>query len=148
MKQTIAIRRCITLLLIMIFFLVFLSPLFSEGGQEKAKKAPTLTWFTSVQGGREPAENALFEAEVERLTGVKIKIVKTTDDYYTKLSAMLVTGEPLDIVYINSGQFEALWDQRIFEPLTEKIEKSKILGDPKVIPKSEWVWTCFGLYDL
>jgi len=120
-----------------LLLLLSLSPLFSGGAQEKAKEAPTLTWFTSVQGGREPAENALFEAEVERLIGVKVKIVKTTDDYYTKLSAMLVTGESLDIVYINSGQFESLWDQSIFEPLTEKIEKSKILSDPMVIPKSE-----------
>lgn len=116
------------------------SLLFSTGAQEPAKAAPTLYWFTSVQGGREPAENALFEAEVERLTGVKVKLVRVAsgEDYYTKLSAMLATGEPLDIVYMSSGQFEALWEQGLFEPLTKWIEGSKVLGDPKVIPKSEW----------
>ena len=122
--------------------LLFLSGplLFSAGTQEATKESPTLLWFTSVQGGREPAENPLFEAEVERLTGVKVKLVKTAsgEDYYTKLSAMLATGEPLDIVYMNSGQFEALWDQQLCEPITDWIEGSKVLSDPNVIPKSEW----------
>jgi len=76
---------------ITLFFSVFLilllvtglSPVFSTGQQEKGK--PTLVWFTSVQGGREPSEEPLFEKEVERLTGVKVKIIKTTENYNTKL---------------------------------------------------------------
>ncbi len=121
--------------------LAFLMPaalLLAEGSTEGAKEAPTLIWFTSVQGGREPAENARFEAEVERLIGVKVKIVKTTEDYQTKLSAMLATGEPLDIVYLNAGGFEALWEQKPFQALTKWIDKSPVLSDPGVIPKSEW----------
>lgn len=126
------------LMIVLLFLGVAL--LFSAGTQEATEKSPTLLWFTSVQGGREPAENPLFEAEVERLTGVKVKLVKTAsgEDYYTKLSAMLATGEPLDIVYMNSGQFEALWDQQLCEPITDWIEGSKVLSDPNVIPKSEW----------
>jgi len=121
----------------LVVLLLLLTPLFlcAEGAQEEK---PTLIWMTGVQGGREPAEIPLFDAEVERLTGVKVKTVKTTDDYYTKLSAMLATGEPLDIVYMNAGQFENLWDQRLFEPLTEWIENSPVLSDPEVIPQSEW----------
>ncbi len=123
----------------MIIFLAILviAPIYSEGKQEK-EETPTLVWFTSVQGGREPAEQPLFEKEVYRLTGIKVKIIKTTEDYDTKLAAMLASGEPLDIVYIGSSQFEKLWPQRLFEPLTKRIENSPVLSDPEIIPKSEW----------
>ena len=122
-----------------IVLLLLIVPLvFSGGTQEATKEAPTLIWFTSVQGGREPAEQPLFEAEVERLTGVKVKIVKTTEDYRTKLAAMLATGEPLDLVYVGDSLFETLWDQQLFAPLTDLIEASPVLSDPAVIPESEW----------
>jgi putative aldouronate transport system substrate-binding protein len=132
------ISRICSLGAALVLLLAPASLLRAEGSPEAGKEAPTLIWFTSVQGGREPAENARFEAEVERLTGVKVKIVKTTEDYQTKLSAMLVTGEPLDIVYLNAGGFEALWEQKPFAPLTDLIGKSPVLSDPRVIPKSEW----------
>jgi len=133
MKTTARIRALVLLLSV-----VSASLLFATGAQERAAEKPTLVWFTSVQGGREPAENQLFEAEVERLAGIKVKIVKTTEDYHTKLAAMLASGEPLDIVYLLAGGFENLWEQKPFEPLTKWIEKSPVLGDPKVVPKSEW----------
>jgi putative aldouronate transport system substrate-binding protein len=127
-----------SLFLVLILLLASSALVFAGGTQEKGQEAPTLVWFTSVQGGREPAESPLFEAEVERLTGVKVKIVKTTEDYSTKLAAMLATGEPLDIVYLGAGDFESLWSQSLFEPLTKRIEASPVLSDPKVIPQSEW----------
>jgi putative aldouronate transport system substrate-binding protein len=96
-------------------------------------------WLTSVQGGREPEENPLFEQEVERLTGIKVKLVKPAgSEYTTKMTAMLATGEPLDIVYMNSGSFYALKDQDLFEPLTEWIKNSPVLSDPEIIAPSEW----------
>lgn len=102
-------------------------------------ESPTLIWLTSVQGGREPEEQELFEKEVERLTGIKVKIIKPAgSEYTTKMTAMLATGEPIDIVYTNSPNFYALKDQDLFEPLTEWIEKSPILSDPEVIAPSEW----------
>ena len=98
-----------------------------------------LIWLTSVQGGREPEENALFEQEIERLTGIKVKLVKPAgSEYTTKMTAMLATGEPLDIVYTNSGNFYALKDQDLFEPLTEWIKNSPVLSNPEVIAPSEW----------
>jgi putative aldouronate transport system substrate-binding protein len=96
-------------------------------------------WLTSVQGGREPEENPLFEQEVERLTGIKMKLVKPAgSEYTTKMTAMLATGEPLDIVYMNFGSFYALKDQDLFEPLTEWIKNSPVLSDPEIIAPSEW----------
>ncbi|NOY10350.1 MAG: extracellular solute-binding protein [Spirochaetes bacterium] len=129
--------KIITAAVVVFLALLFIIPIYSTGKQE-AKKIPTLVWFTSVQGGREPAEQPLFEKEVFRLTGVKVKIIKTTEDYNTKLTAMLVSGEPLDIVYIGSSEFEKLWSQHLFEPLTKRIENSPVLSNPNIIPKSEW----------
>ncbi len=101
--------------------------------------SPTLVWLTSVQGGREPEENALFEKEVERLTGIKVKLIKPAgSEYTTKMTAMLATGEPLDIVYMNSPNFYALKEQDLFEPLTEWIQQSPILSDPEIINPAEW----------
>lgn len=125
----------------LVAFLLFfnLAYVFSTGQQEAVEK-PMLIWLTTVQGGREPAEDVLFAKEVERLTGVKVKIVKpaTGEDYFTKLSAMLAGGEPIDIVYLGADHFEALWEQQVFAPLTEWIEGSDILWDPGVIARSEW----------
>jgi putative aldouronate transport system substrate-binding protein len=126
----------------LVFLLLFLSAprLYSAGAQEKKVEKPTLIWLTTVQGGREPAENPLFDKEVERLTGISVKIVKpaTGEDYFTKLSAMLASGEPIDIFYLGANHFEALWEQQVFAPLTDLIESSKVLWDPAVIPRSEW----------
>lgn len=119
--------------------LVGLSLLFLTVPLMASAESPTLIWLTSVQGGREPEENPLFEQEVERLTGVKVKLVKpTSSEYTTKMTAMLATGEPLDIVYMNSPDFYALKEQDLFEPLTEWIKNSPVLSDPEVIAPSEW----------
>jgi putative aldouronate transport system substrate-binding protein len=113
---------------------------FGGGAAEVAtEEKPTLIWLAGVQGGREPEENPLFEAEVERLSGLKVKLVKVPgSEHNTKMTAMLATGEPLDIIYIGASQFEALWEQRLFEPLTDRIEASAVLSDPEIIPASEW----------
>lgn len=116
--------------------------LFASGSREKSQaEQPTLIWLTSVQGGRDPQEIPLFDKEVERLTGIKVQMIKPPgSEYDNKLTTMLATGEPLDIAYLNAGPFEALYakNPNIFAPLTKWIEQSKVLSDPQVIPKSEW----------
>jgi putative aldouronate transport system substrate-binding protein len=123
--------------LAIVLVLVLPALAFSGGQQKKMEEAPVI-WFTKIQGGREPAEVPLFEAEVERLTGIKVKMIRTTEDYDTKLAALLASGEPLDLVYIGADVFESLWDQQLFEPLNDRIEASPVLSDPAIIPQSEW----------
>ncbi|WP_020613018.1 extracellular solute-binding protein [Sediminispirochaeta bajacaliforniensis] len=109
--------------------------LWAQGEKEEEK----VIWVTSVQGGREPEENVLFENEVKRLSGVEVSMIKPpSSEYSTKLTAMLATGEPLDIVYIDSSLMVSLKDQDLFEPLTDRIEASKVLHDPSVIDPAEW----------
>ena len=111
----------------------------AAGTPEAAGEQPTLVWLTSVQGGREPEENTLFQKEVERLTGVKVSLIKPPgSEYTTKLTAMLATGEPLDIAYVGDSTFESLYEQNLFASLTDLIGKSKVLSDTGVIAKSEW----------
>lgn len=120
------------------FMLLFaLSSIFAAGEQE-LKEGP-VRWVTSVQGGREPAEDPLFEDEVERLTGIEVELIKPpSSEYDQKLTAMLSTGEQVDIVYLNAGPMAKLLEQDLFMPLTDKIESSPVLSNEDIIPQSEW----------
>jgi putative aldouronate transport system substrate-binding protein len=117
---------------------------FASGTQEKsASAAPSkpVIWFTSVQGGKSPAEMPLFEDAVFKATGVHVNIIKPPSGQESqKLETMLATGEPLDIAYLNAGEFDKLYAQNhdIFAPLTTMIKASPVLSDPQVIPESEW----------
>jgi putative aldouronate transport system substrate-binding protein len=122
----------------LLLFLIGGTAVFATGAAEDTEK-PTLVWVTSVQGGREPEENPLFEAEVERLTGVRVQLIKPPgSEYNTKLSTMLASGEQVDIAYAGGGTFVGLYEQDLLEPLTDRIAASSVLSDPAIIPASEW----------
>jgi putative aldouronate transport system substrate-binding protein len=117
--------------------LLITAGLFAGGSQEQKDKP--VRWVTSVQGGREPAEDPLFEDEVKRLTGIEVDLIKPpSSEYDTKLTAMLSTGEKVDLVYMNAGTMAKLLDQNMFVPLTDMIESSPVLSDEEIIPQSEW----------
>jgi putative aldouronate transport system substrate-binding protein len=131
-------NKVITRALIGVLLLLFAcTAVFASGGTEMMEK-PTLVWVTSVQGGREPAEYPLFAAEVERLTGISVQIVRPADEYNTKLTTMLASGEQVDIAYQTGGSFQTFIEQGLLAPLTDRIEASAVLSDPKIIPASEW----------
>ncbi len=131
-------KRCLILGLVLLVLLFCPAHIFAGGEQEK-EEIPTLIWLTNVQGGTNPEDDLIFQKEIERLTGVKVKLIKPpAPEYDTKMTAMLATGEPLDIVYLLDSHFDALWDQHLFEPLTDRIMSSKVLSDPEIIPMSEW----------
>ncbi|MGM0432832.1 MAG: extracellular solute-binding protein [Spirochaetota bacterium] len=119
------------------FMLLFVATsVFAGGAQEKTEP---VRWVTSVQGGREPAEEPLFEDEVERLTGIEVEMIKPpSSEYATKVTTMLSTGEPVDLVYLDAGIMAELLEQDLFEPLTDRIENSPVLSDEEIIPQSEW----------
>lgn len=135
MKKLKIHKIAVCLLLLMT---ILVSGLSAAGAQEEKEK-PELVWLTSVQGGREPAENTLFEQEVERLTEVKVKLIKPPgSEYTTKLTTMLATGETLDIVYVGDSTMATLMEQDLFEPLTDRIMNSAVLSNSSIIPDSEW----------
>ncbi len=109
------------------------------GAESTTAEKPTLVWVTSVQGGREPEENPLFEDEVERLTDIRVQLIKPPgSEYYTKLTTMLASGEQVDIAYAGMDRVLGFVDQDLLEPLTDRIESSPVLSDPDIIKQSEW----------
>ena len=135
-----------TFLAIAFVFAVFgaLPNAFANGGQEKSassSKAPTLIWLSGVQGGKGPKEIPLFDNAVYKYTGIHVKMIKPPGGQYNqKLETMLATGEPLDIAYLNAGEFDKLYakNSKIFTPLTTWIKQSKTLSNPNIIAPSEW----------
>jgi len=68
---------------------------------EGKKEERTLRIMAGVIGGKTPEENALFEQEVERLTGIKVKWEKPASDYDQKLLAAVGAGEKFDLLQIS-----------------------------------------------
>ncbi|MCK4516293.1 MAG: extracellular solute-binding protein, partial [Spirochaetaceae bacterium] len=135
------INRVITraLIIALLLFLVGGTALFATGGAEAEGEKPTLVWVTSVQGGREPEENPLFEDEVERLTGIRVQLIKPPgSEYTTKLTTMLASGEQVDIAYAGGGTYVGFMEQGLLEPLTDRIAASPVLSDPRIIDPAEW----------
>jgi len=131
--------RTKSLLLLLALLGLVAAMAFAGGGKEDRSSDKEVVWLTSVQGGREPEENVIFQNEVKRLTGVPVTLIKPPgSEYKTKMTAMLSTGEPLDIVYLSAADMAALADQDLFEPLTDWIEKSPVLKNESIIPASEW----------
>ncbi|WP_304944619.1 extracellular solute-binding protein [Vallitalea guaymasensis] len=94
--------------------------------------------LSAITGGKDPDEHVLWQKEIERVLGIKVDITKIANEYVTKLTATLASGDDMDIVYMNSGQFEKLFKTGLFEPLTKYIENSPILSDPDVVDSKEW----------
>ena len=132
-------RIAINTILITVVMLMAGSVLLAQGASETKSEKKEVVWLTSVQGGREPEENILFQEEVKRLTGIDVTFIKPPgSEYNTKLTTMLATGEPLDITYLGLSTMVSLRDQDLFEPLTDRIAGSSVLSDEKIIPKAEW----------
>ena len=105
---------------------------------EGKKEERTLRIMAGVIGGKTPEENALFEQEVERLTGIKVKWEKPASDYDQKLLAAVGAGEKFDLLQISKEKMNLFIEQGILTPLTDKVQNSSILSDPNVIPTAEW----------
>lgn len=98
----------------------------------------TLKMLSAVAGGKDPEEDALWAAEFERLTGIKLDLVHPTADYDQKRQTDLAAGVEYDLIYTNKQHMDVMVDQEILTDLTEQINGSAILSNPTVIPTAEW----------
>ncbi len=104
-----------------------------------ATDGATLSAYTVVVGGKDPEEHELFMQEIERLTGLKINMVKPPgSEYDQKIVTALASGEVIDLMYMTTPLFERLHAEGLFAPLTQCIENSPVLSDPNVIDPAEW----------
>src|SRR5690625_3895783 len=94
--------------------------------------------MTNIVGGKTPEENDLFIEEIERLTGIKVDMVKPPSDYNQKLLTSLSSGDKFDLVLVTKELMDRLVDQEVLTVLNDEIENSDILSDPTVIPEEEW----------
>lgn len=115
------------------------APKDSGSAQEPAKKEErALRIMSGVIGGKTPEENALFEKEIERLTGIKAKLDKPASDYDQKLLAAISSGEKFDLLQVSKEKMNLFVSQGILTPLTDKVKASKVLSDNEVLPSGEW----------
>ncbi|MFP4974638.1 extracellular solute-binding protein [Paenibacillus sp. CN-4] len=111
----------------------------ANAGKAEAAEPKTLRILSGVAGGKTPEEHVLFEQEVERLTGIQVKIEKPAADYSKKLMAALAGGEKYDLVYMGKTEMDQLVEQGVLMELSDKIAGSSVLSDPAVIEPEEWM---------
>ena len=96
---------------------------FATGTEEV--KGPVLA-LSNVTGGKDDAENKLFEAALEKATGLEITWEKPATNYDQTLLAKLGAGEPYDLVYMTQVNMYTLAAQGAIQDLSARIGKSKV----------------------
>ncbi|MCH1639805.1 extracellular solute-binding protein [Paenibacillus timonensis] len=90
-------------------------------------------------GGKTPEENAKFEQEIKRLTGIDVTIERPASDYDQKVLTALGSGEKYDLIEGSDlGKLNSFVDQGALTDLTGFVQGSSQLSDPSVVPASEW----------
>ncbi|WP_339278636.1 extracellular solute-binding protein [Paenibacillus sp. FSL W8-1187] len=90
-------------------------------------------------GGKTPEENEKFEAALSELTGMDVTLEKPAEGYDQKVLTALGSGEKYDLIEgSNLGVLDTFVEQGVVSDLTEFVESSAVLSDPKVIPAAEW----------
>lgn len=111
---------------------------------QQAAAGRTLRIMSAVVGGKNPEEDQLFVAEIKRLTGIDVELVRPPSDYDEKLLAALGGGEVFDLIYLNKNLMDVLVDQGALTDLTAQIQQSPILSSPAIIPSQEWQQISYG----
>ncbi len=96
----------------------------SETGTKKEIRV-----LSAVTGGKDEAENRLFEEALEKATGLSITFEKVSSGYDQVLLQKLGAGEKYDLVYINQMQMYTFANQGIIMDLTDRIGDSVIYRD-------------------
>ena len=85
--------------------------------------------LAGVTGGKDEAENKLFEEEMEKATGLNITWEKVPSGYDQVLMQKLGAGEQYDLIYLNQFQMYTLAKQGALTDLTDRIQKSKVYAE-------------------
>jgi putative aldouronate transport system substrate-binding protein len=110
----------------------------TTNNQQPTTEKKELKMLTTVTGGKDEAEMKLFEAALEKATGLEITIEKPASDYNNVMMQKLQSGEKYDLIYFNMDRLPYLVEQGALKDLTDSVKNSKVLGDTSVIPQSEW----------
>jgi putative aldouronate transport system substrate-binding protein len=120
-------KRSIVFLLV----LALLAPvmLFAAGSSEQKPPVQEIRVLSSVTGGKDEAENKLFEEALEKATGLSITLEKVPSGYDQVLLQKLGAGEQYDLIYLNQFQMYTFASQGAIADLTDRIETSAVYRD-------------------
>ncbi|MDT3359980.1 MAG: extracellular solute-binding protein, partial [Spirochaetota bacterium] len=117
-----------TRVLVMLVVLLTISlTLFAQGQVDKA--AVEVKVLAGVTGGKDDAENKLFEEAMEKGTGLNITWEKVPSGYDQVLMQKLGAGEQYDLIYLNQFQMYTLGKQGALMDLTARIAASKVYAE-------------------
>lgn len=111
------------LFVLVLALLIVGTPLFAQAQSEAKAEVKVLS---AVTGGKDEAENKLFEEAMEKATGLNISWEKVPASYDQVLMQKLGAGEAYDLVYLNQFQMYSLAKQGALMDLTDWINSSAI----------------------
>jgi len=100
-----------------------------HGFASAAKDAPgndSVRVLAAVSGGKDDAENELFQAALEKALGFRIVWEKPLS-YDQVLIQKLGAGEVLDMIYLGQTQMYSLVDQGVLQDLTARLKGSAVI---------------------
>ncbi|MFA6681850.1 MAG: extracellular solute-binding protein [Sphaerochaeta sp.] len=109
------------LFVLVLALLIVGTPLFAQAQSEAKAEVKVLS---AVTGGKDEAENKLFEEAMEKATGLNISWEKVPASYDQVLMQKLGAGEAYDLVYLNQFQMYSLAKQGALMDLTDWINNS------------------------
>jgi putative aldouronate transport system substrate-binding protein len=101
--------------------------LFAQGQMDKSDVEVKV--LAGVTGGKDEAENKLFEEEMEKATGLNISWEKVPSGYDQVLMQKLGAGEEYDLIYLNQFQMYTLAKQGALTDLTDRIKGSSVYAE-------------------
>lgn len=119
-------KRIVALLVVLVFLMPTL--LFSAGRAE-TKPVQEIRVLSAVSGGKDEAENVLFEEALEKATGLSITWEKVPSGYDQVLLQKLGAGDQYDLIYLTQFQMYTFAKQGAIQDLTSRIEGSAIYRD-------------------
>jgi len=110
--------------------LLALAVVFSAAAGGKTETAPKVSGrvkaMSGVTGGKDDAENKLFEEALKKATGLDIVWEMVRSDYDATLLKKLGAGEDYDLVYMTQFMMYTLANQGALADLTDRIAKSSV----------------------
>jgi len=122
-------RKKMVLVSVMVLALLLAGTTLFAQGQRDTGKAVEVRVLAGVTGGKDDAENKLFEEAMEKATGLNITWEKVPSGYDQVLMQKLGAGEVYDLIYLNQFQMYTLAKQGALTDITSRIANSSVYRD-------------------
>ncbi|MDR0554264.1 MAG: extracellular solute-binding protein [Treponema sp.] len=100
--------------------------IFAGGSQAKQSAAGEIKVLAAISGGKDDAENELFQEALSKALGVKV-IWEKPASYDQALMQKLGAGEAYDLIYLGQTQMYTFVQQGILTDLTSRLNNSAVI---------------------